>query len=466
MADTLPPGPYKTLTIDGQSVPWYIVPFDKAGECTGPRTRQHLVDAAAAGNFTDIFLFSHGWNNDWKAASNRYDDFIGRYSELRLENSLTYVEPHRPLLVGIFWPSTALVAPWESAPKFAAAPVDNATRDEAVGESQRELEELATLIAPEQRTRFYELLQGDQQLSSSEERELAEILSPAWSKLQSNVAGDLNAPASISPNALLELWHASATGGQAHDGGLDPNDEGGLADAPAGDGPSAAFGLGDILKAPRDLLRTFTVLQMKDRAATVGARGVGPLLRDLLTRAPTARVHLIGHSYGCVVVLSALCYPPTVPLPRPVDSVLLLQAAVSRLCFAARVPGHNYAGGYRDAFSRVNQPILATFTNKDVPLTKLFHIAVRRDKDLGQATIAAAPAAPSQYAALGGFGPDGCSEAECEYVRIHHVGDDYALRDNPHRIIALQSNEAISGHGEVSVPETWWALYNQVRAGR
>lgn len=95
---------------------------------------------------------------------------------------------------------------------------------------------------------------------------------------------------------------------------------------------------------------------MKDRAGTVGARGVAPLLTDLL-RASEARVHLLGHSFGGKVVLSALCVPSD--LPRKVHAALLLQPAVSHLCFAERVPGTDRPGGYRAALQRVERPILS-----------------------------------------------------------------------------------------------------------
>jgi hypothetical protein len=74
MADRLPPGPYKTVALaDGTAVPFYIIPFDKEGRCEGPATRENLIDAVRNGSFTDIFLFSHGWNNDWNAATERYE---------------------------------------------------------------------------------------------------------------------------------------------------------------------------------------------------------------------------------------------------------------------------------------------------------------------------------------------------------------------------------------------------------
>ncbi len=63
MADPLQPGPLKTLSGEGGApVPFYIIPFGKDGVCVGPRTLDELVDASKIA--TDVFLFSHGWNND------------------------------------------------------------------------------------------------------------------------------------------------------------------------------------------------------------------------------------------------------------------------------------------------------------------------------------------------------------------------------------------------------------------
>ncbi len=474
MSDALPVAPYKILSVDGQDVPWYIVPFDKDGQCTGPKTLQHLLSAVQNGAFTDIFIFSHGWNNDWKSASTRYDEFIAGYTKLRLENGLTYASAHRPLLVGVFWPSTALVAPWESAPKFASSG-DGATvadhdrnQDAAVAQFQTDLQELAELVDPPRRPRLYELLQREDAWSADEQRELAGLLAPVWNRLQSRSDTDPAAAstAPLTPEELHAVWNASTSRATPEDEGLDPDALGGLERGGAVSDAAAASSLGDVLGAPRNLLRTFTVLQMKDRAATVGASGVGAMLRALLSATPSARVHMVGHSYGCAVVLSAICYPDAHDLPRKVDSVLLLQPAVSRFCFAERIPGSTAPGGYRVAFARVVQPILATFSTHDVALTKLFHVAARRDRDLGQAKIAAAaPSAPSKYAALGGYGPDGCAAAECAFQPMLPVGARYTLDQPSTRVIGLNADRAISGHGAISVPETWWALYNQVTTG-
>jgi pimeloyl-ACP methyl ester carboxylesterase len=193
---------------------------------------------------------------------------------------------------------------------------------------------------------------------------------------------------------------------------------------------------------------------MKDRAGTVGANGVGPLLHDLLAARGNMRMHMIGHSYGGKVVLSAICAGGE--LPRKVHSVLLLQPAVSHLCFAERVPGTNKPGGYRKALERVERSIFSTFSDHDVPLTKLFHFALRRADDLGEERIAAGGEPPSVYAALGGFGPRRAGE---RLVDIQDVNNPYDLTDET-RIYGIRGTRTIMGHGDISNESTWWALYS------
>jgi hypothetical protein len=445
---TLKPGPYFDATIaPGQTAPFYALRFDKAGRSEGPLTQQALVAQLTSGDFTDVYVFSHGWNNDWKAALERYKDFMGEFRGLRETHD--FERPHRPLLAGIFWPSTALVMPWERGPQFAG--------DE--GEAEADAIDLALLsgfaegLPPGDTGRFYELAESES-LGEDDATELLRLLSGVAAHGDPEVAGD---PAR-DVEEMLASWAQLEAALAAPALPRSPDDFGAVGTGVAA-GPQAA-GFLDKLN-PRNLLRGLTVWQMKDRAGTVGADGVGPVLRKMLSATDEdTRFHLVGHSYGARVVLNAVGRPSGGALPRAVNSLLLLQPAVNHLCFADAQPP-TPAGGYRNVLAAVKQPILSTFSGNDFPLTKTFHLALRRGKDLREAQIAAEEP-PSEYAALGGYGPRGFKGWKS--VDIKDPDDVYDLGANAPEVWAVNGTRTISGHGAVVNKSTAWALFNLARA--
>lgn len=453
MADQPLTGPLTTIVLpDGTRAPFYVVPFDADGACTGTRTAAGAVaDAAGA---TDVFLFSHGWNNDWSAATGRYYDFLRDYSALRADRWDPPTRPYRPVLVGVFWPSEVLTSDEGRGPDIAADPGLTPERLAEAAAERAELDAVAGRLEPERRARFYELADRPDGLTGAEADELVTLVAPALAGPPDEL-GDPGDPPSAED--LRAIWDRLP----ARDGGPESTTEGGFVDddGPAGDTDPATAGLLDKLKKldPRQLVRAATVLLMKDRAGRVGARGVADLLRRLVAASPDVRVHLIGHSYGGKVVLSALCAGD--PPDRDVESVLLLQPAMSALCFATDVDGSGRPGGYRSALERTRQPVVTTFSAHDVPLTRAFHLAVRRASDLGEAVIAGVPL-PSKYAALGGFGPHGC-DADCVEVQPATPPAGLPL-DGPKRIVAVRGDSVIAGHGDVATPATAWMLLDQV----
>jgi pimeloyl-ACP methyl ester carboxylesterase len=171
----------------------------------------------------------------------------------------------------------------------------------------------------------------------------------------------------------------------------------------------------------------------------------------------TARVHLTGHSYGGKVVLSALSL---VQHPRKVTSLLLLQPAVNTFCFAEKIPEHGgQPGAFRVALDRTERPVFTTFSAHDSPLTRFFHVALRRDTDLGEVRPAGAP---SKFAALGGFGPSGLRAGESTTLPMLGPPNKYKIPAGV-RLCALDgSNNKIMSHGDVRNEFTEWALVNLV----
>jgi len=464
MSAEAPVGPYALIPISqDETAPWYVIPFDKAGNCTGPKTRDHLIDAVKHGDFTDIYIFSHGWNNDWSDAvgddpsgvanGGGYRSMIESYINLRRKHKLAYTRPYRPLLIGIFWPSAWLVLPWESAPQIAATDPQIAAAAEA--QERSALDELAQLIDPADRDAFYALAKQDK-LSEADARELARILAPVYNQGSDTGLSDVPQAAAgqVTQDQLVELWRK--LGGREKK--LDTGKTGGLLG-----GVSATPEVAGLLENldPRMLVRGASVWVMKDRAGTVGAHGVADLLTGLLSASATARVHTIGHSFGCRVLLSAICFPAS--LPRKVNSALLLQPATSHLCFASNVASSGKPGGYRVAFDRIEQPIMLTFSKEDWPLHNFFHLALVRASDVGDTQIAGGDDEPPNiYAALGGYGPRGFAAGECQTIPINPVSQPYDLGTGAPEVYALNGAGVIHGHGAFNTEETWWALYSQV----
>lgn len=425
-----PVQPTGSYPIDGATMPTWIIRFDERGQCTSPLTAQALCDHLASQPYSDILLFSHGWNTDFSGAVALYRDFLAAFRQVCASHPLP---AFNPIFVGITWPSAWFAE--DPGPKLESLAADV---------EGKVLAEAAAPLPETGRARLYELADAGA-LSRAEALELVELLLPALA-----VADDeVDTATAVDAEALLvaakRLGALGAGGGTNFD--------------PATGMPEAGALGGDGGFDPRDIIRMLSLYQMKDRSGTVGARGVAILLRQLLG-ASAARVRLLGHSFGCKVMLSALCVGA--PLSRPVSSVLLLQPALSHLAMAASVPGRTGPGGYRPALQadRVSGRIFSTYSAKDMPLHDVFHLALRRKADLGEAEIAAAGEPPSRYAAMGGYGPRGADQRLISPIPApgEAFGDLAGLK-----LVALDgSADRINGHGDITTGFTAWALHRLI----
>jgi len=420
----------------------WVLRFDGEGTCESTETRGLLLEELKRPVYTDVFLFSHGWNNDFDAALSLYAGFLAKFEEQ--VGLHVPPRPFKPVFVGITWPSEWLT--FGDGPRIAGAedPMMAARRTQIA-------ERLATLGTAD---RARDLLTRAS-ISRAEAEELATIMVPLFADASDDENGD--GPRSLTAADLLRAAE-DETRAINPEPAADLDDYGSTDTGPAA-GPQAA----SLLDAfdPRTYIRLLSVYQMKDRAGRVGTHGMAPLLRNVLKATP-ANVHVAGHSYGCKVMLSAVCQQTT--LSRPVDSLLLLQPAVSYLCFSAKVPGTNRKGGYRMALEqdRVRSPIVSTYSKKDFPLHETFHLSLRRQADLGEAQIAAAVTSagdpPSRYCALGGYGPRGAGE---HLMHLPTAGTDLPL--DAAGIIGLDgSKNLITGHGDVKTRETAWVMHQLV----
>lgn len=443
-------GPFLQIPIGGgATADLYLLRYDNTGRLRSPGTEAQLKESLGAAS--DVFLFSHGWNNIFATAAERYRGFIAGYIQQREQYSLPVPAGYRPLMIGLIWPSIDFVLPWEAGPKIAAAG-DPASAQAA--QTEQMLSFVTESLEPDADATLTVLLGGRTAVDMGEARQAAKIVLAA---LWPDADPEDGAPAP-SAGELLASW--SALEGVEASRPADPDDFGTVGGDATSKGPTVAA---DASLDPRNLLRMATVWKMKARAGQVGASGAGPLVRHILNHS-AARLHLIGHSFGARLLLSALAAQEPA---RAAQSMLLLQAAVNRWCFASNVAGTGRAGGYVSVLNRVERPILTTFSPHDEALTKAFPLAMRGGH-LGEPDIAAL-SKPGSYGALGGLGPAGLGGLGATESAAIPGQEDYDLGSG-RKVIAVDGGRvidgrpAITGHGDISNPVTWWALHCLTRS--
>lgn len=381
----------------------YMLPFDRRGVPLGTVTTEEAIVEAASVDVTDVVVLCHGWNNSFGDAFDWYSKFIEQVEDVRGRFSPPSA---RPMYVGVSWPSISLLASWEQPPDIAAAGVGTTQDDPlaALGEPWSSDSELVALLSHDA-------------ITEAQADELETRLA-----LLSDVDADIDEP---EPLTTAPAAAAPVSAGIA--------------------APEIAGVLSNL--DPRWLMRGFTVYQMKDRAAAVGRLGVRALL-ERLAQARPGHVHVVGHSYGCKVLLAALSGGVA-----DVRSALLLQPAVSRWCMAD-VMDTGAPGGYRSALDHVTQPILATYSARDIPLRRFFHLALRRRSDLGD-TEAPELAGTPRFGALGGWGAAGVPSG----VAMTPLAPPATYRvDAGTELVSLDCSNEIRGHGDIVNDTTAWAL--------
>ncbi len=429
---------------DGQQVPFYGLTFDKHGNCTSPQTREAVVNLIRSGGYTDTILYSHGWNNDWNDAVDLYSAFLSGVGQQSSLPGTSMPPGIKPLMLGVSWPSAALVWPWEEGPDLAGTPGrpgEDDAKDAAL---------LAEEIAASDAVWLRDLAAGNSAVGHEDLRRIAELLAPQLAALDPDepTDGDAFDASDLARRFMVPELRVDGTGSGT--GSFDP-----VATAPAAEveEPATAGDLFSGLFGVRKILRLATVLKMKDRAGTVGRNGVADTVALLLAQTPT-RLHLVGHSYGCKVLMTALC---SRPLSRRAESTLLLQPAVNFLAFAPNVLGR--PGGFRKALDRVSKPILVTQSADDFPLRRIFHLAARRKSDLAEPEAAGTP---SQWSAMGGYGPANLAAGEAKHLRMPMARQPYP-DVGASQIIALEATGLITSHSDVSNSHTFWAMLQNLR---
>ena len=304
-------------------IPFFPLEITKEGRIFDPAQKaviENAVRDAGAGKLTDLFVISHGWNNDMAEARALYEGLFANLIALRPRHN--ELADRKFGVVGIFWPSKKF-ADSELIPAGGAAGLDgDGGLDSSVLEQR--LESLKDFFdkpdeAPLERAKA--LVDGIED-SVSKQQEFVKIihaLMPAPSDHVDDAAMPFVLTASPSHEVLEILgrpWLPTAAAG-AGGGALDLNDQ---------VGGAASFGdfFSGIKAGALRLLNYATYYQMKERAGVVGG-ALNGVLGPVRSMRPDLRLHLIGHSFGARVVTSAVDGQAAI---RP-SSLTLLQGAFS-----------------------------------------------------------------------------------------------------------------------------------------
>jgi hypothetical protein len=442
--------------------PYFELEFDAKGNGTDAAQLPALIAGLRSNKTTDLFLISHGWNNDEKDAHALYQEL---FNNVKAQEKNVDVSGRSFAVAGVIWPSKKFDAA-EDAPNAAALSKSNArilaqvdtlsaflAEGPGAAKHKKDLAHAKTLIPKldkdaAARREFSEIILARLPKSVGEEG--------GWiinQKIGNDMVADdtlLKQLGSPAPKVAHGGTGGAATMGHAH--------------APQGETFGGAAGLGDFFKGvvagASNLLNYVTYYQMKDRAGTVGRAGVNQAIQRVHADVPAVRVHLIGHSFGCRVVTAAV----TGDTPSPkgfANSLSLLQAAFSHYAFSAKYDDTNKAGFFRNLVTegRVSGPIIITYT--------------RADKAVGVAYAVASHAMHQIAAAIGdkndpygGLGSNGAQKTtEARDMPMPKAGAPFDKTLSKGSMSNLNADGLIASHSDVRNPNAAYVVLSTARAG-
>jgi hypothetical protein len=427
-------------TIPRSDARYALVAFDADGaerlddrDGAGAPFSDRVIGELTAAPKTDIFLFSHGWKGDVVAAVDQYDRWIGAlHARTADQVALAAKRPgYTPCYIGLHWPSLPF-GDEEIGAGVSFAPAGASSVDGMVDTYAKRLGDTLAVRA-----------------------QLAIIFDEARQHAAADSLTPRSREAYIRLDRALNLGNSKpgdATGDRAP---FDPDraaDNSAQVAAFGGDG-----GLGGLLLSP---LRQLSFWTMKSRARTVGEMGVHPFVKRLQVAAPSARVHLMGHSFGCAVMSAVLGGPGAdSPLARPVDSCVLVQGAISLWSYSPDIPVKKGTPGYFHrvlAQRKVRGPFLVTTSRHDTAVGRLYPLAA------GVANqVAFAPGEWPEFGALGAFGARGLEDVQD--AKMFPANEAYGFA--PGRVYVLESSEFIckgdgpsGAHSDIDGPEVAHAI--------
>lgn len=423
------------------------------GGFPNPQQRQQVLDFFGAAQAPDLWLVSHGWNNDMAEAADLYRRWL---HEVRIQWDARKAPnvTAQPAVVLLFWPSKKF-ADRELIPGQAASL-------ESTGAAKVLAEELDRLRG------FFDQPDADDRIA-----ELKALLpklddSAKARKTFAEILRDLPQIGTVVRDGEEADSHFATLDGakimNRLEGvvSIDPGSDGssgGAAAMSAGpplptslDGQAAGLFsfIGGAFSAAYNALNLTTYYQMKKRAGELGGGPVAALLREIMARNTALRIHLTGHSFGARLCSAAVRGNPGMASLK-VQSLTLLQAAFSHHGFAPKVPDRE-EGFFRGVLTgeQVRGPILATHSRHDIPVGLAYPLASRL---VGDASAGIGDA-NSRY---GGLGRNGAQKTPgLQQQVLSKVGTSYTFKAGT--VTNLDADGTIFGHSDICKPEVAYAF--------
>jgi hypothetical protein len=424
-------------------IPYTEAEFDKNGGL------ENQVNLPAG--VTDLFVMSHGWNNDADAARTLYRNFFENFVAVAQSNDL----PGRNFaIVGVIWPSKKfdeLVAASSAPGSAEGSAALTAAHKESLKAVEEKLETMKQLFSePAQRQTLDEVkaLLPDIEDKASARKE---FVNKIRSLLDPSAANDEDASATFFKDDGNELMKNLKVAEDDLDQEVVGEGEGsaslplgvGTVQPPQGGAAGLATFLSGFKASVMNVLNYTTYYEMKARAGNVGKNGVAKLIDKLAPQVD--RIHLIGHSFGGRVVTATAANSST----DKIKSMSLLQTAFSHNGFSKTMKGF-----FRSVVDqkRVKGPILVTYTKNDTAVGVAYPLA---SKIVGDATAAFG----DENDKFGGLGRNGAQQMEAGEVVKSNLLDatgDYQFQVG--KFFNLEGSPFIKGHGDVTGKEITHAV--------
>lgn len=431
--------------------PYFEVQFDKEGKAADQSEVDQVLSFVSQHTATDLFVISHGWNNDMDEARALYKRFFDRVNDIASRGSVPGIGSRKFAVLGILWPSKKFAE--EELIASGAAGISSAV---TVNFLQRQLDNLkGAFDKPDADSDIERAKQLVPQLENSPkaQRDFADLIRGLPNTGESSLEDASDRFFTLDGTELMKRMSKPAFAPPAHSGTT-----GTTSSAASSGSTGGAAGIGSLFSgiksAARNVLNFTTYYQMKERAGIVGRSGVNQLIREIQAKVSNLRIHLIGHSFGGRLVTAAAFGPESQP-PIKVNTMTLLQAAFSHNGFAQRFDG-SHDGFFRKVVTdnRISGPVLITCSKNDkavgvaYPLASL--IAGQNAAGLGD-----------KNDPFGGIGRNGAQKTpEASDGLLSPVGAAYKFQNG--KLYNLNGDTLIMGHSDICKDEIAYALLTSV----